>query len=324
MNEKSLPLLFLGTAPFAVGFLRDLLDKKYNVAAVVTAPDKPQGRGRKLAPSPVKSFALENGLPVLQPEKLTDESFLEILENIKPHLGIVIAFRMLPKAVWALPTRGTINLHASLLPRWRGAAPINHALMAGDKTTGVTLFHLNEGLDEGDIIATDSLEISDNDNFGTLHDKLALLGQDLLQKHLSSVLCGQLSSQRQPLNTDEPYASKLTTENTRIDWSKSAEELHNFIRGLSPTPMAWTELSLESEAQSPLRFKIAACEVVDSSIASDLPHGAIHLPRRGEMEVVAGDGHLLRILSLQAPGKKVLSTRDYLNGAKLPENPRFI
>lgn len=324
MKEKQYPILFLGTAPFAVGFLKLLLEEGYNVAAVVTAPDKPQGRGKKLAPSAVKRFALECGLPILQPEKLSDPSFLDILHNIKPHLGVVIAFRMLPQAVWDLPTRGTINMHASILPRWRGAAPINHALMAGDKTTGVTLFHLNEGLDEGDIIATDSLEIEEEDTFGSLHDKLALLGQNLFKLHLPSILCGEAPHKMQTLSATEPYAHKLNADNTRIDWSRPAEELHNFIRGLSPSPAAWTLLSPSERDKQPLRFKIISCEKKESSEKSTLPHGTILLPQRGEMEVVTGDGNLLKITTLQAPGKKVLPVRDYLNGAKLPEEPRFL
>lgn len=326
IDYKERPILFLGTASFAVGFLEDLVKEGYNVAAVVTGVDKPQGRGRKLAPSPVKECALKYNLPLLQPHKLSDEKFIQILQNIKPYLGVVVAFRMLPKAVWSLPTLGTINLHGSLLPRWRGAAPINHALMAGDKETGVTLFRLKQELDEGDIIAKASLSIPLDETFETLHQRLNTLGRELFRSHLPKILKEEGSFTKQPFGVNEPYAGKLTTDNTRIDWERSALEIHNFIRGLSPYPSAWTTLfeGNEDEKNKNNRYKIILSELDTSLKDNTLPAGSILFPHKGMMQVVAGDGCLLNILALQAPGKKILPIKEYLNGAKFPPKARFI
>lgn len=312
----------MGTSPFAVGFLQDLVEEDYHVVAVVTAPDKPQGRGRKVAPSPVKTYALEVGLPVFQPENLREPTFLEFLKDAKPYLGIVVAFRMLPEEVWALPTCGTINVHASLLPRWRGAAPINHSIMAGDCFTGVTIFRLRQELDRGDIIATATEKIKENDNFRTLHDRLAMKGRALFRETLPLVLNGKASFEGQPIAEDLPYATKLTRENTRINWRNSATVIHNFIRGLAPAPGAWTVLrDQKSLYRVPQQFKILEASLTQER--SSMPPGSIILPRKGEMQIVAGDGNLIAIEELQAPGKKPLHVRDYLNGAKLPQDSQF-
>lgn len=322
MNYKNEPIIFLGTAPFAVGFLEEMVASGYNVSAVVTTPDRPQGRGRRIAPSPVKEFALEAGLPILQPESLLEPKFLELLGNVKPTLGVVVAFRMLPEVVWSLPTLGTINAHASLLPRWRGAAPINHAIRAGDTETGVTLFRLNQQLDEGDIIAQCGVPIREDDNFQTLHDRLATCGRELFADYLPAILQGAVSFSKQLPSESYPYAGKLTRENTRIDWTKPAKEIRNFVRSLSPTPGAWTLLRTSHDDKPAQQFKVFEVEVVEGATRGEKACGSILLPHRGVLEVVAGDG-LLRINTIQAPGKKPLPIGDYLNGAKLGEGEAF-
>lgn len=327
MNWHQYPILFMGTSDFAVGFLRDLTEGGYNVGAVVTVPDKPAGRGRKLSISPVKEYALEAGLYILQPERLSEETFLEELRSLNFRLGIVVSFRMLPQAIWAMPACGTVNLHASLLPRWRGAAPINHAIMAGDNETGVTLFQLRQELDAGDIIGTRSVIVGAEETFGELHDRLAKEGQILLKEHIAILLEGSATKLVQALATDQPYAKKLTRENSKIDWKRPAVELHNFIRGLSPAPCAWTTLE-EYETQigkaDPSQlYKIVSAKIdAPAGSRSEVP-GTILLECKGQMQIVCGDGGLLGISTLQAPGKKALSTRDFLNGAKFPPSPRF-
>ncbi len=315
MEAKQKPILFMGTSPFAVGFLQYLVEHNYNVVAVVTAPDKPQGRGRKIVPSPVKEYALQVGLPVLQPTNLKSETFAKQLQEMNPYLGVVVAFRMLPKAIWALPTIGTVNIHGSLLPRWRGAAPINHAIMEGDSKTGVTLFRLQEELDMGDIIGTKEIPITPLDTFGSLHDKLAILGVELFAEKLPLLLDGTASFTQQPFESNTSYATKLTRENTRIDWKWSAQRIYNFVRALAPLPSAWT--TLPSTNGTPQPYKIGQCHINMGEANKNAEPGTILLDTKGCLQVVAGDGNIIAIDTLQAPGKKMLPVRDFLNGAKL-------
>lgn len=319
MNKKELRILFLGTTSFAVEHLRFLIQEDYNVVGIVTTPDKPAGRGHKLQMSPVKEFALDLGIPILQPVKLRNEDFLNEIKELNPTLGIVIAFRMLPREVWQLPSLGTVNIHGSLLPRWRGAAPINHALIAGDETTGVTIFQLTEQLDEGNILGSRSIPLGKDDFFGAVHDQLALEGVELLRESLEHLLSKEAFPMevKQPMDCSEPYAHKLTKENTRIDWRQSAREIHNLVRGLSPYPAAWTTIQDKNEMEIST-YKIFETEVIDTIFALPNPEkkykpGSIIAAPKGKIYVATGKG-VLSIRSLQAPGKKRMDSSAFLNG----------
>ena len=243
MTGKGLRIVFLGTPEFAVTSLRRLVEAGYNVVGVVTAPDRPAGRGQKLHESEVKRYAVSAGLPVLQPEKLRDPGFLEALAALEPDLGIVIAFRMLPEVVWSMPRLGTFNLHASLLPQYRGAAPINHAIMNGETVTGLTTFMLNAEIDKGDIIGRVEMPILPDDNAGTLHDRLMVAGAELVTLTVDRIAEGNVTPMSQ---MDIPEAGlkpapKIFKEDCRVDWRRPGPEIVNFIRGLAPYPAAWTE-----------------------------------------------------------------------------------
>ena len=243
MNGKELKIVFLGTPEFAATSLRRLVEGGYNVVAVVTAPDKPAGRGQKMHQSDVKRYAVEAGLRILQPEKLRAPEFLEELRALEPDLGIVIAFRMLPEVVWAMPRLGTFNLHASLLPQYRGAAPINRAIMNGETLTGLTTFMLNAEIDKGDIIGRVETPILPTDNAGTLHDRMMTVGAELVTDTVDRIAEGRvvpLSQADVPEETLRP-APKIFKEDCRVDWSRSGKEIVDFIRGLAPYPAAWTE-----------------------------------------------------------------------------------
>src|SRR6056297_145258 len=231
-------IIFMGTPDFAVKSL-ETLNINYNVVAVVTAPDKKRGRGQKVIPTPVKEFATKTGLPVLQPSNLKDPGFIEALKSYKPDLNVVVAFRMLPEAVFSLPTNGSINLHASLLPDYRGAAPINHAIINGEKQTGVTTFFLDKKIDTGRIIMQHNVNIYPNDTAGTLHDKLMVTGASILSATVKEIEEGTAEAAPQIKKSDKS-APKIYREDCEIDWSKDGRVIHNFIRGLSPYPAAWT------------------------------------------------------------------------------------
>lgn len=309
-------IVFMGTAPFAVGFLEDLVADGYRVSLVVTAPDKPQGRGHKLKGSAVKDAALRLGLPLAQPDKLSDEAFLAQLREARPTLAIVVAFRMLPESVWNLPRLGTFNIHASLLPRWRGAAPINYALRSGEKETGVTLFRLTHDLDKGDIYAQRSTPIDPDESFGTLYERLSLLGRAMLRDTLPKLLDGSAIATSQPTGADLPYAHKITKENSRIKWDLPARCVHNFVRSLSPLPSAWTMLKW-NDGGAPLSIKVLATECHDENNNAQLPPpGTLVLDEKGVIKVACRSG-FVRILRLQAAGKKAMSARDFLNGMAL-------
>ena len=324
MKKDQVRIIFYGTAPFATACLERLLDEGYPIVAVVTAPDKPAGRGHRLQPSAVKLCATKLGLPILQPTNLRDEAFVQQLTELKPTLGVVVAFRMLPREVWSLPPWGTVNIHGSLLPQYRGAAPINWALINGESETGVTLFQLRHEIDTGDIIAASACPIEPEDNFGTLYDKLMTLGAELLAHGLSLLMQHEgcypqaLPQEERP---DLRPAPKLTKENTRIDWHQSAHEIHNLVRGLAPQPGAWTMLELPNE--EPLLVKIYATTLPQQG-AGERPVGQSLSPRKGQLAVQCGDG-LLLIDQLKPQGKKLLSARDWLNGLKVSvEEVRFV
>lgn len=305
MDKKDIKIVFLGTPDFAVESLRRMVDEGYNVAAVITMPDKPAGRGHKMLQSPVKQFAIERGLPLLQPANLKDEVFQAELRAIGADLFVVIAFRMLPQAVWSMPRLGTFNLHASLLPRYRGAAPINWAIINGDTTTGVTTFFLKHEIDTGDILRQESIDILPEDNVGTVHDKLMMLGADLTIDTLEHILAGDLKPMPQDvlLKGEEPTpAPKIFKDTCRIDWNKTAEQVHNLVRGLSPYPAAWTEIG---EATA----KVFSTRV--DSVPSSQP-GRIYA-EKGRLYADAADFRV-EILELQPQGKKRMPAADFLRG----------
>ena len=317
-------IVYMGTPEFAVAPLERLLQDGYEIAGVVTAVDKPSGRGLTMNESAVKKFALARGIPVLQPEKLRDPAFLEQLAALKANLFVVVAFRMLPKEVWQMPALGTFNLHASLLPQYRGAAPINWAIIGGEKFTGVTTFLLDEQIDTGRILFQESCAIEDYENAGDLHDKLMKMGADLVARTVDAIENRRTKPYDQSLalglgKTLRP-APKLTRENCRIDWSRSARAVSLLIRGLSPYPAAWT--TLVGEDGAPLNVKIYDAYVVPCDENDPRPAGHISTDHKTFLEVRCGTG-ALRILSLQLSGKKRMDIAPFLLGFREAEKHRF-
>ena len=308
MTKKDLRIVYLGTPEFAVASLRALIEGGYNVVAVVTMPDKPAGRGHQLQYSDVKQYALSVGLPVLQPEKLKDEVFVEELRSYQADLQIVVAFRMLPEVVWAMPRLGTFNLHASLLPQYRGAAPINWAVMNGDKETGATTFMLKHEIDTGNMILQERIAIGEDENVGSVHDRLMALGTSLVTRTVDLII--ECENQGIPLpTTPQPEiaelrpAPKIFKEDCEIKFEeKSAQEVKNFVRGLSPYPAAWANLTINGQTFE--NVKIFAVEAI-SNQPSAISSKEIIIPCR--------EG-AVRILELQAPGKKRMEARAFLNG----------
>ena len=321
MTKQDLKIVFLGTPDFAVESLRRIVDGGYNVVGVVTMPDKPAGRGHKLYQSPVKEFAVEHGLHLMQPVKLKDPAFVEELRSLDADLFVVIAFRMLPEVVWTMPRLGTFNLHASLLPRYRGAAPINWAVINGDTETGVTTFFLKHEIDTGDIIAQEKVEILPTDNVGAVHDRLMELGAELTIKTIDDIIAGTLTTipQEQLIGDTEPTpAPKIFKETCRIDWNLPAERIHNLVRGLSPYPAAWT--TLMDGGTEVGAVKVFETRIVKSHVGN-IP-GEIII-EGDTLTIGCGNGEAIEILSLQAPGKRRMPTPDFLRGSRLV-NPKFI
>lgn len=303
-------IVFFGTPEFAVESLDQLLKAGFDIAAVVTMPDKIAGRGHKLIQSDVKRYALEKGLKVLQPERLKDPEFVEELRRINADLFIVIAFRMLPEVVWSMPPLGTFNLHASLLPKYRGAAPINWAVINGDTETGVTTFFLKHEIDTGDIIQQKSVEILPEDNVGNVHDKLMHLGAEMVVDTVKAIEKGEVKTTPQPEGEHVP-APKIFKETCRIDWTRSAEEIHNLVRGLSPYPAAWTTIAEMRNPSSPVDAKILATKPVNKRINGAKPGSPVFM--EGRLLVTTGDT-LLEILSIQPAGKKPMEGKAFLLG----------
>ena len=314
MEKKDLKIVFFGTPEFAVTSLKALVDGGYNVAAVVTMPDKPAGRGKHLSQSDVKRYAIEAGIPVLQPEKLKDETFVEQLRAIGADLFIVIAFRMLPEVVWTMPRLGTFNLHGSLLPRYRGAAPINWAVINGDTETGVTTFFLKHEIDTGDVIDRCPMPIADDEDAGSVHDRMMHLGARLTVATVDRILAGNLTatpqSQLAAGETPTP-APKIFKDTCKIEWTRPADEIRNLIRGLSPYPAAWSRLMADgAEAGT---FKLFASRLTDTPAVEP---GKVRITADGRLTVDCGDV-CLEILSLQAPGKRRMDTPEFLRGCRL-------
>lgn len=311
MEAKNLRIVFMGTPEFAATSLRRLVAEGYNVVAVVTTPDKPAGRGQRMHESDVKLTAKELGLPILQPEKLRDEAFLEALRALEPDLGIVIAFRMLPEVVWAMPKHGTFNLHASLLPEYRGAAPINWAIINGDQRTGVTTFLLNHEIDKGAIIGQEEVDILPEDNIGTLYDKLMNIGSGLVIETVERIASGNVDPVEQ-MHIDESTlrpAPKIFKEDGRIDWNRGAADIHNLVRGLSPYPAAWSPIFKDGEECGSIKIFTTRVELK----AMDVAPGTVVTDGRGELRVAASDGWVY-IDELQLAGKRRMTTRELLLG----------
>lgn len=315
MDKKNLRIVFMGTPEFAVESLRCLVEGGYNVVGVITMPDKPIGRhGSLLQSSPVKKYALNKGLKVLQPEKLKDDTFIAELESLKADLQIVVAFRMLPEIVWKMSPMGTFNLHASLLPQYRGAAPINWAIINGDKETGITTFFLKQDIDTGEIIDQVRIPIEEKDNVETVHDKLMILGGKLVIKTVEGLLNGSIKTIPQEQfspNEELRLAPKIFKDTCKIDWNQSTENIYNFIRGLSPYPTAWTEISLHENEW--MDMKIYEAEKI-YTLDLEKP-GTIITRKKKQLLIAAKDGFLC-INELQVAGKKRLKIADFLNGLK--------
>jgi len=302
---QDLRIIFMGTPDFAVPSLQLLVENGFQVVAVVTAPDKPAGRGLKMNASPVKEYALSQHLPVLQPTNLNATEFLEELRSYRADLQIVVAFRMLPEAVWNMPPKGTFNIHASLLPQYRGAAPINWALIRGEKVTGVTSFFLQHQIDTGDIILQDQVAITDQDNFGTLYEKLKQAGGALALKTVRAIAAGTVQTQSQPQAGQLQAAPKIFKETCQIDWQQPASQVRNFIRGLSPYPTAWT--LLEGKV-----LKVFAAEVVEQPMP-ELAPGSYHTDHKTFLCFGTAAG-ALRLTDLQLEGKKRMTIGEFLRG----------
>jgi len=313
INKDTLKIVYMGTPDFAVEPLKILVEGGYRVVGVVTMPDKPSGRGMKLQFSPVKNYALSQNIPVLQPEKLKDSEFLESLRQLEADLQIVVAFRMLPEVVWNMPSMGTFNLHASLLPQYRGAAPIHWAVMNGDTETGVTTFFLQHDIDTGDILLQEKLTIASNENTGSVHDRLMLLGAKVVKQTVDVLLESSVKACPQDTlisdRSDLRPAPKLFKENTRIDWSMGCEKLHNFIRGLSPFPAAWSEMHSASEEVFGLKILEAGYEFAEHSLTP----GVFVTDGKKELKVAVPDGYVL-LKRFQLAGRKALMTDEFLRG----------
>jgi methionyl-tRNA formyltransferase len=325
ITKESLRIVFMGTPEFAVESLNALVENSYHVVGVITMPDKAAGRGYKLQSSAVKQYAMSRGLHILQPVNLKDPTFLAQLKALKADLQIVVAFRMLPEVVWNMPPLGTFNLHASLLPQYRGAAPINWALINGEKETGVTTFFLTHEIDTGQIIFREKTTIQEEENAGSLHDRLMAMGANLVVRTVDAIVEGKAHaiSQKELLaeNIELRSAPKIVRETCRVAWNSSKERVYNLIRGLSPYPAAWTELPTQKEAE-PLRFKLFSAEKVTGE-SHTLKPGTIRTDNSSFLDVAVSDG-FIRITELQLQGKKRMRIRAFLNGFSFPEESCFL
>lgn len=303
-NYRDLKIVFMGTPEFAVASLDALVKAGCNIVGVITAPDKPAGRGMQLQQSAVKKYAVENGLNILQPEKLKDPQFLDALRSLGADLQVVVAFRMLPEQVWNMPPMGTVNLHGSLLPQYRGAAPINWAVINGEKETGPTTFKLKHAIDTGDILLQEKFAIGENDTAGDVHDKMKDVGAQLLVQTVKGLADGSLQEVPQATREMLRHAPKIFTDTCKIDWNKTVDEIHNLIRGLSPHPGAFTFL------QDKL-FKIYTSKKEYAKPAA--APGAIETDKKSFLKFAAADGYIY-VLEVQPEGKKRMPVTDFLRG----------
>jgi methionyl-tRNA formyltransferase len=312
---KDLRIVFMGTPEFAVATLDALVKAKFNIVGVITAPDKPAGRGRKLNESAVKKYALEQQLKILQPTNLKDEIFINELKSLQANLQIVVAFRMLPKIVWQMPEFGTFNLHASLLPNYRGAAPINWAIINGETKTGVTTFFIDEKIDTGNIILQEEVAIGKDEILGELYEKLMNVGSNLVVKTVKQLEKGEVKTTKQPEIEEKP-APKIFTETCKINWSDTLINTYNLIRGLNPYPAAWTTLINNNE-----EIKVKIFDVAPLVEKHTLKTGLV-ITTKNEIKVAVPNG-FLKIESLQLAGKKKMDSKSLLNGYTFQENSRL-
>ncbi|WP_276166510.1 methionyl-tRNA formyltransferase [Zobellia alginiliquefaciens] len=314
---KDLRIVFMGTPEFATTILAKLVENNYNVVGVITAPDRPAGRGRSLQQSHVKKYALEKGLKILQPTNLKNEDFLAKLKSLNANLQVVVAFRMLPKAVWAMPEYGTFNLHASLLPDYRGAAPINWAIINGEKETGVTTFFIDDKIDTGEIILQDRTSINEDMSAGELHDNLMVMGADLVLKTAEAIGKGPVTTVAQPTSKELKEAFKIHKDTCKINWNASINDIYNHIRGLSPYPGAWTTLVNGDE-----KLFIKIFETSKENTDHELQVGDIEVSKK-ELKVAVNGGYI-HLLEIQLPGKRRMKIQDVLNGLNLQKNAQMV
>jgi len=314
---RTLRILFMGTPEFSVPMLDAIYQSQHHLLAVVTAPDKPAGRGRKLKKSAVKEYAEKQNIQVLQPTNLKSDEFFEQLKTLNPNLIVVVAFRMLPKQVWQFPKYGTFNLHASLLPNYRGAAPINWAIINGETETGLTTFFIDENIDTGHIIDKTAIPILKTDNVKDVYEKMLHKGVELVLKTLNNIVRNSVELKSQSKSGSLKAAPKLNKENTRIDWSKKAEEVFNFIRGLSPFPLAWTILKNGNEQ---LNCKISKVSILKEN--HNLSQANIILKDK-QIYVAVKDGYV-KIEYLKLSGKRLMKTEDLLNGYDIKKGAKMV
>lgn len=323
MRKEDFRIVFMGTPEFAVASLEALLKAGYNIVAVVTAPDKPAGRGKMLTEPEVKVFAKKHNLNILQPEKLKDPHFVETLKELNPNLGIVVAFRMLPEIIWALPKLGTFNLHASLLPQYRGAAPINHAIINGETETGVTTFFLSHEIDTGNIILQQKIDIGIDTTAGQLHDRLMTEGAKVVLATMQAIEKGNVTpiSQESLIaqGNEVKAAPKIFKEDCRINWNKSTHEIYNFIRGLSPYPASFTILKPGDGKEEHVKIYKSGVE----KLKHENEPGDIYTDNSKKLGVWVKDG-IIWVLELQIAGKKRMLVKDFLNGFKIPDGSKML
>ncbi|MDO4763970.1 MAG: methionyl-tRNA formyltransferase [Flavobacteriaceae bacterium] len=308
MNK--LRVVFFGTPDFAKASLEAIHRSNHQIVGVVTVADKASGRGQKINQSPVKTYAVEQNLPIFQPEKLRSEEFLEQIKKLNADIFVVVAFRMMPKVLFSMPKMGTFNLHASLLPDYRGAAPINYAVLNGEKKTGVTTFFINEKIDEGNILLQEETQILPEDNAGSLHDKLMKIGAELVVKTLDDLASGKVEEKPQPQVENPKTAYKIFKEDTRINWNKNIEEIHNFVRGMSPYPAAFTTLKIGDEEKNLKIFKGNFQKMEHQKTPGSLEVS------KSEFKIYAQNGVYFPE-ELQLEGKKRMPIKDFLNGVKI-------
>lgn len=323
MTKENLRIVYMGTPDFAVESLRCLVEGGYNVVGVVTGPDKAVGRhGSVLQPTPVKQYAVEHGLHVMQPERLKEEAFLEELRSLQADLQIVVAFRMLPEVVWNMPPMGTFNLHASLLPQYRGAAPINWAVINGDTETGVTTFFLKHEIDTGAVIRQVRVPISETDCVGDVHDRLMMLGGRVVCETVDAIIDGtaEATPQEQMITEELRSAPKIFKDTCRIEWGRTAKQVYDFIRGLSPYPAAWSTLVMPDGVEHIVKIYGA---VLATTAETSQPLGSVKTDGKTYMHVYTSNG-ALSIQTLQLAGKKRMNIEDFLRGFRLGEGSRMI
>ena len=313
MSKSNLRIIFMGTPDFAVDTLKTLIENNYNIVGVITSPDKPAGRGKKIQQSAVKKFAVENKLNILQPTNLKDPNFIEQLRELNADLQVIVAFRMLPEIVWNMPRLGSVNLHASLLPQYRGSAPINWAIINGEKRTGVSTFFLKHKIDSGDIIFQEKILIEETDNFETLHDKLMTVGAELILKTLKAIKEDNFPKVEQQELIKETAelktAPKIFKQDCKIDWNNELKDIYNFIRGLSPYPAAWTEITSNDNKNFSLKIFKTSPIVEKHSFKA----GKILSDNKNYLKIAVKDG-FINIEELQLQGKKRLNIKDFLRG----------